>query len=266
MTVKKSPSFSRALVTGASSGIGTAMSRLLAKKGISLILTGRNQEQLHSLATELSTLVPVEIIVADLTKTGERFVLINTIREQAPDLVINNAGFGLYGKATDTPIEQQLQMIDLNARTAFEITLEAANALKQKQRHGVILNVSSIAGFYTFPYMAAYAASKAFITNVSQALDEEMRESGIRILASCPGMVDTNFAKRAGGKHSTSPSFLVMSPEYAAEEMWKQIIRRKSLHLFSNIYRWLTFGITPLLPKKWVMKILKNNIKSRTTK
>lgn len=265
MTVEKS-SFSLALVTGASSGIGAAISRLLAKKGIPLIITGRNLERLGALAAELAASVPVEIVAADLAIASEREKLIDMIKERTPDLVINNAGFGLYGKAVDGNTTEQLQVVDVDVCAVLQLTLEAAKAMKEKNKSGVILNVSSTAGFYVFPYAAVYAASKAFVNNISEALDIEMQRDGIRVLAACPGMVATNFAKRAGGKEEIISGGIVMTPEYAAEEIWGQIIRRQPIYIFSRFYRWVTRLVAPLFPRRWVSKIIKNNIKSRNTK
>lgn len=263
MTVNQ---FSLALVTGATSGIGTALSRLLARKGINLILTGRNEAQLNALSIELGSLVAIQTIAADLSTIEDRHNIVRMIRKETPDLIINNAGFGLYGKAINHEVSEQLDIVDVNVTALLEFTLEGAKALKEKKKQGVILNVSSTAGFYTFPYMAVYTASKAFVNNVSQALDMEMQKSGIRILAACPGMVATNFSKRAGGKEETIPGGIVMTPEYAAEEIWSQIIRRDPLYLFSRFYRWVTRYLVPLMPRAWVLNIVKNNINSRTTK
>ncbi len=155
---------------------------------------------------------------ADLSQQAGRHEIVRLIHHRTPDLIINNAGFGLYGKAIDLDIGEQLEMVDVDVKALLEFTLEGAKTLKEKNRKGVILNVSSTAGFYVFPYVAVYAASKAFINNVSQALDIEMERYGIRILAACPGMVATNFSKRAGGKEEPISGGIVMTAEYALKK------------------------------------------------
>ncbi|NGX46491.1 MAG: 3-oxoacyl-[acyl-carrier-protein] reductase FabG, partial [Chlamydiae bacterium] len=186
-----------ALITGASSGIGAALARLLASKKIALILHGRNEQKLDELASSLSSQVDVSILATDLTK---REALISLIREKVPDLVINNAGFSLYGDALESSVQEQMKIHDVNGAASLEITLEAAHALLRAKKPGVILNVSSVLGDIPSPGTAIYGASKGFVTLFSQSLDYEFAPHHIRVLVSCPGQVVTPFAARAAKK------------------------------------------------------------------
>lgn len=254
--------FQLALVTGATSGIGYALSHLLAEQGIPLILTGRRQEELNKLKERLSAQVPVQILAADLALPEERSKIIDCLHHQAPDLVINNAGFGSYGEALSYQTEEQKKILEVNGMAVLEITLEASRALVSKNQKGVILNVSSAAAFYVFPYFAVYAASKAFVNQFSQALDEELQPYGVHVLSACPGMVHTHFQDRAGGQFNPSEEIEVMTPEFVAEELWRQIQDQKSLSIINWKYSLLT-RLSYFLPQSWVTALLKRNIAKR---
>src|SRR5580693_8214964 len=148
-----------ALVTGASSGLGKALCHLLAKKGVRLIVTGRNRSKLE----ELHGLVHV----ADLAQSRDS--LIKLIHEHVPDLVINNAGWGLYGDALSHTTKEQMDILEVNANAVLEISLEAARAMIKAKTEGAIVNIASGAAFFAFPTLAVYAASKAFVGSFSEA-------------------------------------------------------------------------------------------------
>lgn len=253
-----------ALVTGATSGIGKALCHLLAENGINLIATGRDAEQLQQLEKELASKVDIIIETADLSRKEDRARLIAIIRTSTPDLVINNAGFGLYGDMLSYPTEDQLAILEVNGIALVEIMVEAARAMITKGIRGRILNVSSAAAFQIFPGMAMYAASKAFVNHISQSLDWEMRSHGIRILAVCPGMVSTRFRQRAGGEEKGQDKSGVMTPEYVANEIWKQIQSCKSLRIVDWRYRLLTY-LSYLVPTSLKLPLLKKSIPARTT-
>jgi uncharacterized protein len=262
--MQKKPAFKRALVTGASSGIGEALSLLLAEQGIDLIVSGRNQERLENLAERIKDKVNVEIVPADLAVPSKRESLIATIRRTVPDLVINNAGFGLYGEALKTDAETQMHILEVDAAAVLELSLESARAMVAAGKKGVILNVSSAAAFQVFPCFAVYAASKAFVNQFSLSFDEEMRHYGIRVLAACPGVVATKFRLNAGGTEDreSSEPLGVMSASFAAKEIWQQIQQRKPLHIFDWKYRILTF-LSRLFPRRWVANAVRTSIEKR---
>lgn len=254
--------FTRALVTGASSGIGAALCRLLASKNIPLMITGRDAAKLNALAQELRPFVDVIAFAADLSNANERTLIINKIYEHHPNLIINNAGFGLYGEALTYDTIQQLEVLNVNACAVLELTLEGARSMASLGQNGIILNVSSAAAFQIFPCMAVYSASKAFVNSVSESLDFEMRKQGIRILASCPGMVSTAFSTRAAGVEKVVEKTPVMSAEFAAKQIWRQIETEKSLHIFDWRTRLATM-LSSLIPKYLLSNILAKIIESR---
>lgn len=197
-----------ALITGASSGLGLELCQLVSEKGYALLVTGRK---------ELPN--ALEAVQADLLH--ERDKVIDLIRKYTPDLVINCAGFGRYGPA----LNHSLDILEVNANAAIELTIEAARAMVKKKKQGIILNISSAAGAISMPYMALYAAAKAALTSFSQSFDAEMRPQGIRILVSLPGPINTPFAERASsGKYKETGA---LTKEHVAQRIWKQIERRK---------------------------------------
>lgn len=250
-----------ALITGASSGIGECLAQLLAAERLALILHGRNLEKLQELASKLSRFVEVEVVVADLSLPAGRDLVVEAIRKRKPEIVINNAGYGIYGESLDASVEEQLHLLEVNGTTVLQITLEAASCLKEEKKEGVILNVASVAGFLVFPCLAVYAAAKAFVISLSESLDEEWRPLGIRVLAACPGMVDTHFRERAGG--TPDSSFLSMKAQAAAQEIWKQIQNKKQVHVFNWFYKLSLFFVRFILPKRLVASLLKKNIQKR---
>lgn len=253
--------YSLALVTGASSGIGQALCEILASKNIALIITGRDLVKLEETAANLRHQVEVQIIQADLSIPKERQTIVEIIRMRGPDLIVNNAGLALYNDAVNFTTEQQLAILEVDGMALLEFTLEGAKAMKAARKKGTIMNISSAASFFVFPYFSVYAATKSFVNKVSQSLDYELQKEGIRVLVACPGMVDTNFRVRSGGKPVESAKGL-MTSKYAAEEIWKQITLLKPLHIFDWKYR-LAVRARFFIPQWISIKILINNIKNR---
>jgi short-subunit dehydrogenase len=256
------PQPSLALVTGATSGIGRALCHLLARHKINLLATGRNEKSLNQLREELKTLVQVDILVADLNKKTERARLIEKMVQSTPDLIINNAGFGLYGGALTYRTEEQESLLEVNGMAVLEMTLEAARLLILKEKKGTILNISSAAAFQIMPEFAVYCASKAFVNQFSEALDEEIKSKGVRVLVACPGMVDTSFQERAGGQLDSKDKIGFMTPDFVANQIWWQIQKQKKLHIIDWRYRLLTY-LSYLLPKQFVTTLIKRNISKR---
>ena len=186
----------RALITGASSGIGREMAIYLAELKVDLILVGRNKEQLERLQNGLK--VDTKVIVADLsdiTKVKELYVL---TKEDNVDILINNAGFGLFGKFYETDLNRELEMINTNIVAVHLLTKLFLRDMK-KRNSGYILNVASSAAFGPGPLMSTYYATKAYVNNLTEAINEELRreECNVVISSLCPGPVDTNFNKVA---------------------------------------------------------------------
>ena len=203
----------RALVTGASSGIGREIARILASQGAELIICARRQTELEELATELNEKHGTEsqIIISDLsTEEG-----VNQLIKEAGevDILVNNAGFGTSGKHTKVDIDRQLQMIDLNIRGLTQLSHAYAKKMKRGNR---ILNVASVAGFIPIPSMAVYAATKAYVLSFSRSLHAELKKDGIIVTALCPGYVPSGFQEVAGIDQSRIGSFGSTSAEATA--------------------------------------------------
>ena len=248
--------FKLAFVTGASSGIGAAFCRLLAAKKIALLMTGRDRDRLDALAKELSPLVPVEVISADISLESGREELVKAVHERVPDLIVNNAGFGLYGEALTYETSKFLEMVDVNVKGVVALTIEGARALVAAGKEGVILNISSSADLLVFPGLAVYAASKAFVTQFSQSMDFELKKRGVRVLVSCPGVVKSDFRRRAAGLEYQAEGRAAMDVDYAARQLWRQVMKRSRLHRFDFKTRIGSFIGRNLLPKALVGKVL----------
>lgn len=254
------------MVTGASSGIGRELCSLLAKKGINLIVVARSRDKLDSLAEELAEQVRVEIVCADLADREQRKIVLEKIYELAPDLVVNNAGWGYYGEALSYETEASMNMLEVDVAALLEISLESARAMVSTEKTGVIMNVSSSAAFQIMPCFSVYSASKAFVNRFSESFDEEMRSYGIRVLACCPGMVDTQFRYRASEGEDPEASPISMTVEFAVDEIWKQIVRGQQIRAFDWKYRVMAFLTQYLLPKRFIANAVRKNVEQRRFK
>jgi short-subunit dehydrogenase len=192
------------LVTGASSGIGRDIARVLAAEKRNLILVARDGMRLEALAAELrGGAILVEVIPADLTLHEAADTLVATIfqRGLAVAVLVNNAGFGVFGNHTVTALADEQQMLDLNVTALTRLTKLLLPAMLARGE-GRILNLASIAAFLPGPHMAVYYATKAYVLSYSQALAEELRGSGVTVTALCPGLTESGFIARAGMQSS----------------------------------------------------------------
>lgn len=184
------------LITGASSGIGEAFARRLAADGHDLVLVARSEKALHELCDELMLRhkITAHYVVLDLSEFGaDRKLFEETERhDMQVEWLINNAGFGSVGDFANLDIDRELQMIELNVSAVVALTHTYLRPMRER-RKGTIINVSSAAGFQAIPFMATYAATKAFVTSFSEAIAEENRPFNVRIMALCPGSTKTNF-------------------------------------------------------------------------
>ncbi len=254
--------YSLALVTGASSGLGKALSHALSKRGTSLILTARDNEKLKQAASDLPD--STQLIACDLSSNRDRKNLVRKIQEQQPDLIINNAGFGLYGPAYSQPFSDLEKMVETNIQAPMQLSIEAIRTWLKLGKKGTLLNISSAAGFFSYPNFCVYAATKAFVNHFSQALHEETRKSGIRVLTVCPGQIDTNFRKIASRNFPQQKNSLTMSADYAAECVLKELDKGKALSIIDWRYK-IAVGIGRLLPSCFTQAILERSLKERYT-
>ena len=186
----------KALITGASSGMGREMARILAQSYDELVLVGRNKERLYELEKELSDQATIKVVVMDLGNRDNCYQLYRDNKDI--DLLINNAGFGDYGKFVETSLEKDLDMIDTNVIASHILTKLYLVDMK-KRDSGHILNVASIAGFMPGPLMTTYYSTKGYVVRLSEAIREELRrdKSHVKISILCPGPVATGFEKTA---------------------------------------------------------------------
>lgn len=206
--------WNRALVTGASAGLGREFAEQLAARGTHLILvardTGRMEEHALSLTAQYG--VEVEVLGADLTVTGQTTKVAKRIqRATSPvDLVINNAGFGGVGAFADQSEDSQVGMVDLNIRALVRLTHVAVTSFADRGGRGGIINVASLGAFQPVPFMATYTATKAFVKSFSEGIYEELRGTDITVSTLCPGLTRTEFAERADASEDSVPDWMWM--------------------------------------------------------
>jgi uncharacterized protein len=183
------------LITGASMGIGAAFARELSRRGATLVLVARSEDRLARLAAELGR---AHVVAADLSSPGAARRVHDAVAAMGLeiDVLVNNAGFGLHGAFDELPLAAQREQIDLNVGALVELTHVFLPMIERRQ--GGIVQVASMAAFIPVPYMAVYAATKAFVLSFSTALWAEYRPRGVRVLALIPGATETPFFARAG--------------------------------------------------------------------
>lgn len=240
----------KALVTGASSGIGRDIARYLSSKGYDLIITAIDKAALEEVAKELKT--NVKVIALDLAKEENVYKLYEETKNEAIDVLINNAGFGLFGNFSKTDLAKELDMINVNIKAPHILTkLYLKDFIKQN--HGYILNVASMAGFLSGPHLNTYYATKNYLLKLTMAIYEELKEqkSHVHISALCPGPVDTEFNRVAGGSFSIKG----LTSEYVAKYAIDKMLKNK-LIIIPGITNKLGVFITRLLPYKLQLKIV----------
>jgi uncharacterized protein len=220
-----------ALITGASSGIGSALARIFAENGHEVVLAARRIPQLASVAETIRSAgwrMP-HILPVDLARPDSADWIAHELaaRKLEPSFVVNNAGFGLLGPAHALDRAEQLAMIDLNCRTLTDLSLRFVDSLARHR--GGILNVASIAGFIPGPGMSVYHAGKAYVLSFSEGLRRELRPKGIRVSALCPGPVRTEFQARAGIMDVHYPRGFDRSAEDVARQGYDGLMRGRGV-------------------------------------
>jgi short-subunit dehydrogenase len=215
------------LITGASAGIGRELALVFARHGHELVLVARREQRLNELAAMIeATGRPKPLVLAtDLARpeAAKRIGEALAARGLEPQAIVNNAGFGLVGRAAELPLRDQLGMIDLNIRALTDLSLSFIDSLEQHR--GGLLNVASVAGFLPGPGSAVYYAGKAFVLSFSEALHRELAPRGIRVTCLCPGPVATEFQARAGIAETAPPWPLAVSAERVAEAGYRGLMR-----------------------------------------
>ena len=251
------------LITGASSGIGEAFARKLAARGRNVLLVARSEDKLIALCNELGRLTSIraQYVALDLQQPDAPLQLFEETkkRELEVEMLINNAGFGSMGDFAKLDLNRELEMIQLNVRSVVELTHRFLGPMRERRR-GTIINVASTAGFQPVPYMATYAATKAFVLSFSEALWDENRVHGVHVMALCPGVTETNFFEAAG--IDRPPMRTVQTPEEVVETALRALNRKKSL-VISGWANWFVVEAERFVPRSAVVKVAGNALRSR---
>jgi len=240
----------KALITGASSGIGRDIARVLSTKGYDLILVARRLDRLEELKKELSC--DVQTISLDLAQEGSCFRLYDLVKDQEIDMLINNAGFAVYGEFDQTDLTRELELIQINIKAVHILMKLFLQDFKRRNR-GYILNVASSAAFLPGPLMATYYASKAYVLRLTEAVHKELQKTDSKVYVGvlCPGPVHTEFEQNAkitfGVKALDSP--------YVARYTVDRMLKRKRVIIPGALIK-AAFVLTKILPQKILLHFL----------
>ncbi|HEX8707191.1 MAG TPA: SDR family oxidoreductase [Pyrinomonadaceae bacterium] len=243
------------LITGASSGIGEAFARRLAAAGENLLLVARSEEKLASVCSELGRAhdISAQYVALDLSAEDAAARLFEETERRALriETLINNAGFGSMGDFLGHDLGRELNMIDLNIKALVALSYVYLGPMRAR-KSGAIINVASTAAFQGVPYMATYAATKAFVLSFSEALWDENRSYGIKVMALCPGVTETNFFAAANSERP--PMRVAQTPEQVVETALRGLKRGKS-HVVSGWTNYLMTESERLVPRSIVARV-----------
>jgi len=246
-----------ALITGASFGIGLELARIFARESYNLILVARSADKLRQLASELEKSHGTRslILATDLTEPGApAYLLDQTTRADIQvDVLVNNAGFGQYGMFAENDLEECLRQIQLNVTALTHLTRLYLPAMMER-KNGRILNVASVAAFQPGPLMAVYFATKAYVLHFSEALANELSESGVTVTCLCPGATATEFHKRANTTGQRLLRFGSMDAHSVAEDGYRALMAGKPV-VISGFKNWLLAQSVRFSPRGLVTAI-----------
>lgn len=252
-----------ALVTGATSGIGYEFAKLLAADGYDLVLAARGEERLKAVAAEFAATGSgrrVERVVVDLARDDGAGKVFQAVDDAglAVDVLINNAGYAVYGPFSETDLETELAMMHVNMLTLTTLTKRVL-PLMLGRRSGRILNVASTAAFMPGPLMAVYYASKAYVLSFSEALAEELRESGVTVTALCPGPTATGFQHRAAMEESRLVSGReIMDAASVARAGYEGMLQGKTI-VIPGVRNKLTTEAPRVLPRRIMTRLVRRS-------
>jgi short-subunit dehydrogenase len=221
-----------ALVTGASSGIGYELAKLFARDGKNLVIVARSQDRLEELRTEIDDEYETTVIVLpkDLSNPNSPQEIFSELEKEAikVDVLVNNAGFGIYGMFSDTDLQEELRMIQVNATSLIHLTKLFLKGMVDNGS-GSILNVASVCSFLSTPLESVYCATKALVLHFSEALANELQGTGVSVTCLCPGLARTEFQKRAHMENSRIAKRKMMDAATVAEAGYKALKRGKGI-------------------------------------
>jgi len=243
----------RALVTGASSGIGAAIARILAAQGVDLVLTARRKAELEAIAAECRRLgVRVDVVTSDLGRPEAASALWATASANGQiDICINNAGFGYFRPFAEIEWERDAEMLQLNVTSLVQLSQRFVAARADNPSRGYLLNIASIGAYQSVPNMALYAATKAFVRNFTEALHDEHKGTQISATVVCPGGTKTEFHANAGaGNYSWIANASMMSAEQCAKICVRAMANRKRTVIPGFVNKLSCFGVR-LVPRRF---------------
>jgi short-subunit dehydrogenase len=251
------------LITGASTGIGAAFARKLAARGRNVLLVARSEDKLIALCNELGRLTSIraQYVTLDLQQpdAGAQLFEETQKRELEIEMLINNAGFGSMGDFGKLDLDRELDIIQLNVRALVDLTHRFLGPMRERKR-GTIINVASTAGFQGVPYMATYAATKAFVLSFSEAIAEENRAHGIHVMALCPGVTETNFFEAS--KIDRPPMRTIQTAEEVVDAALRGLARHKTV-VVSGWTNWFVVEAERFVPRSMVTKVAAKALRSR---
>jgi hypothetical protein len=253
-----------ALVTGGTSGIGATFARQLAAKGYDIVLVARDRERLDQMAHELRGMGrEVEVLAADLAKRADVAKVVKRLEDATKpvDVLVNNAGFGMHSKLSDADSAPHDVAFEVMVRSVRELAAASARAMRARGR-GRIINVSSTAGFITMS--SGYSSIKAWVTNFSEGLSNELHGTGVTVTALCPGWVHTEFHQRAGISKGGIPGWLWLDSDKLVRSALKDAERGRVISIPSFRYKVL-MGILRHLPRAAVRSISRAISSSRSS-
>ena len=258
---------SAVLITGASSGIGAVFAQELAKQNKNLVLVARSEDKLQQIAEKLQAKYQVEIqvIKQDLTEADAVNKIFTKLESQQIniDFLINNAGFGDYGSFNQSKWETQQRMIQLNILALVELTHKYL-PIMISNNYGRIINVASTAAFLPMPYLSVYAATKAFVLNFTEAVWAENQNTGVKILALCPGPTKTEFFNAAGWERFSTNSSEYKNTDEPAEVVktaLKALEKENSYSVPGRFLNQVTTNMSRFLPRKMIAKIVEREFR-----
>lgn len=250
----------KALITGASSGIGKDIAKYLSDKGYECILVARDKKKLNELSKELSTKSIIKSY--DLSITDNCYKLYDEVKDMDIDILVNGAGFGLFGNTWETDLDRELNMINLNVVALHVLTKLFLKDMIKKDK-GYILNIASSAGFLAGPYLNTYYATKNYVTKWTMAIYEELRreKSNVVISCLCPGPVNTNFNNVAGGSFTIKGLDSSYVAKYAVDKMFN-----KKLVIIPGMLCKLGVFFNKFLSNKMSLKVVYNIQKKKASR